>query len=40
MRKDRNLLVRGSYVPDTEAGVVYVPCSDGKRPVVFKLERL
>lgn len=40
MRKDRYLLALGGDVPDTEEGVVYVPCSDGKRPVVFKLERL
>jgi len=40
MRKDRYLLALGGEVPDTEDGVVYVPCSDGKRPVVFKLERL
>ena len=40
MRKDRYLLALGGDVPDTEKGVVYVPCSDGKRPVVFKLERL
>jgi uncharacterized repeat protein (TIGR04076 family) len=40
MRKDRYLLALGGDIPDTSDGVVYVPCSDGKRPVVFKLERL
>ena len=40
MRKDRYLLALGGDVPDTDDGVVFVPCSDGKRPVVFKLERL
>ena len=40
LRKDRYLLAFGGDIPDTEEGVVYVSCSDGKRPVVFKLERL
>ncbi len=40
LRKDRYLLYFGGNIPDTEEGVVYVSCSDGKRPVVFKLERL
>ncbi|MHA1960302.1 MAG: TIGR04076 family protein [Candidatus Thorarchaeota archaeon] len=40
LRKDRYLLYFGGEIPDTEDGVVFVSCSDGKRPVVFKLERL
>ena len=40
LRKDRYLLAFGGDIPDTEEGVVYVSCSDGKRPVVFKLEML
>lgn len=40
LRKDRYLLAFGGDIPDTEEGVVYVSCSDGKRPVVFRLERL
>ncbi|MDF1538338.1 MAG: TIGR04076 family protein [Candidatus Thorarchaeota archaeon] len=40
LRKDRYLLTFGGNLPDTDEGVVFVSCSDGKRPVVFKLERL
>lgn len=40
MRKDLYMLYFGGDIPDTDKGVVYIPCSDGKRPVVFKLERL
>ena len=40
LRKDRYLLYFGGDIPDTEDGVVFVSCSDGKRPVVFKLERV
>lgn len=40
LRKDRYLLTFGGDIPDTENGVVFVSCSDGKRPVVFKLERI
>ena len=40
MRKDLYLLTFGGDISDTEPGVIYIPCSDGKRPVVFKLERL
>ncbi|MFX0107276.1 MAG: TIGR04076 family protein [Candidatus Hodarchaeota archaeon] len=40
LRKDRYLLYFGGNIPDTGEGVVYVSCSDGKRPVVFKLQRI
>ena len=39
-RKDLYLLYFGGDLPDTPKGVVYLACSDGKRPVSFKLERL
>lgn len=39
-RKDLYLLYFGGDLPDTPKGVVYLACSDGKRPVCFKLERL
>lgn len=34
------LLAFGGDLPDTDDGVLYISCSDGKRPVVFKMERL
>ena len=40
LRKDRYLLYFGGNIPDMDEGLVYVSCSDGMRPVVFKLERL
>jgi uncharacterized repeat protein (TIGR04076 family) len=40
LRMNRYLLGFGGDIPDTEDGVVFVSCSDGKRPVVFKLERI
>lgn len=40
LRKDRYLLYFGGNIPDMDEGLVYVSCSDGKSPVVFKLERL
>ncbi len=39
-RKDFYLLAFGGDLPDTPKGIVYTVCSDGKRPVCFKLERL
>ena len=39
-RKDLYLLYFGGDLPDTPKGVVYTVCSDAKRPVCFKLERL
>lgn len=38
-RKDFYLLAFGGDIPDTPKGVVHTVCSDGKRPVCFKLER-
>ena len=39
-RKDLYMLYFGGDIPDTPKGVVYAVCSDGKRPVCFKLERI
>ncbi|MCG3253128.1 MAG: TIGR04076 family protein [Candidatus Heimdallarchaeota archaeon] len=39
-RKDFYLLAFGGEIPGYPTGVIYTVCSDGKRPVCFKLERL
>ena len=40
LRKDRYMLLFGGNIPGADEGTVHVSCSDGKRPVVFKLERV
>ncbi|MHA2252210.1 MAG: TIGR04076 family protein [Candidatus Kariarchaeaceae archaeon] len=40
LSRDIYLLYFGGDIADIEPNVVYVPCNDGKRPVVFKLERI
>ncbi len=39
-RKDFFLLRFGGDIPGTPDGIIYTACSDGKRPVCFKLERI
>ncbi|MHA1962576.1 MAG: TIGR04076 family protein [Candidatus Thorarchaeota archaeon] len=39
-RKDFYMLAFGGNLPGAPKGTVYTACSDGKRPVCFKLERL
>lgn len=38
--KDLEILDSGEDVTWTEPGVIYSSCTDGARPVVFKLERI
>ncbi|MHA2230600.1 MAG: TIGR04076 family protein [Candidatus Thorarchaeota archaeon] len=39
-RKDFHMLAFGGNMTGTPKGIQYTSCSDGKRPVCFKLERL
>ena len=37
--KDLSVLYFGGFFPRPEIGIAYVSCTDGRKPVVFKLER-
>ena len=38
--KDLSILYFGGEFPRPERGCAYVSCTDGRKPVVFKLERI
>lgn len=40
IQRDITLLRFGTDIPGMERGVLYSACTDGLRPVIFKLERL